>query len=98
MHTPRMAAPAALVLSFLLGGVARAELRTLEIYHREPFAGGKAFGDTGPYEKLLGVARFAVDPEHARNRGIVDLTRAPRNAEGKVEFEADVCILAPKDP
>jgi Alpha/beta hydrolase domain len=77
---------------------ARAELRTLEILHREPFAGGKAFGDTGPYERITAVAQFAIDPAHLRNRGIVDLDLAPRNAEGKVEFEADVCILAPQDP
>jgi hypothetical protein len=77
---------------------ARAELRTLEIYRREPFAGGMTFGEAGPYEKLVGVARFAVDPAHVRNRGIVDLERAPRNADGKVEFESDVFILVPKDP
>jgi len=77
---------------------ARAELRSLEILHKEPFAGGASFGATGPYEKLVGVARFAVDPEHVRNRDIVDLTLAPHNGEGKVEFEADVFILAPKDP
>jgi hypothetical protein len=77
---------------------ARAELVSLDIYRREPFAAAASFGDTGPYEKLVGVAHFAVDPRHPRNRLIVDLDRAPRNAEGKVEFEADVCILMPKDP
>ena len=82
---------------FLAAPAARAELIELKILRREPFAGGKAFGDTGPYEKILGVARFAVDPDHARNRVIVDLDRAPRNGAGKVEFESDVVILAPKD-
>jgi hypothetical protein len=62
-----------------------------------PFADGAAFGDTGPYEKLVGVARFAVDPNHPRNKDVVDLALAPRNAEGKVEFEADVHLLVPKD-
>jgi hypothetical protein len=75
-----------------------AELISLKIHHREPFAGGKAFGDTGPYEKIAGVARFALDPEDSRNRDIVDLWLAPRNAQGKVEFATDVYILAPKDP
>ena len=88
----------ALALLFLAGGPAHAELRSLEIYRREAFAGGAAFGDTGPYEKLAGVARFALDPKHPRNRDIVDLSLAPRNAAGLVEFEADVYILAPKDP
>lgn len=77
---------------------ARAELIALEIQRREPFAGGKAFGDTGPYEKIVGVAKFAVDPNHVRNKAVVDLDLAPRNAQGKVEFESDVYILAPKDP
>jgi hypothetical protein len=88
------------IVSFLFVNVAvaRAELRALEIQHREPFAGGIAFGKTGPYEILAGVARFAVDPRNAHNRRIVDLELAPRNAEGMVEFEADVFILAPKHP
>src|SRR5271168_2756254 len=77
--------------------MARAELRTLEILHREPFAGGKSFGDSGPYERITAIAHFALDPAHLRNRGIIDLSLAPRNAERKVEFEADVCILAPQD-
>jgi hypothetical protein len=76
----------------------RAELRTLEIISRQPFADGMAFGDTGPYEKIVAVARFSVDPAHARNRGIVDLNLAPKDGTGKVLFEADVFILAPKDP
>jgi hypothetical protein len=98
MSAPRTIAALALVALGLVGPAARAELRELVIYRREPFAGGAMFGDAGPYEKLVGVARFAVDPAHARNRDIVDLPLASRNAEGKVEFESDVCILAPKDP
>jgi hypothetical protein len=88
----------ALAFALLAVPVARAELRSLEILQREPFAGGMAFGDVGPYEKITAIARFAVDPKHARNQAIVDLGLAPVNADGKVEFEADVCILMPKDP
>jgi hypothetical protein len=76
---------------------ARAELTQLTFYRCEPFANGASFGDVGPYEKLVGVAKFAVDPKHPRNEVIVDLEKAPRNAEGKVEFEADVYVLAPKE-
>jgi hypothetical protein len=89
---------AALSLLVLPAGAARAELIKLDVLRREPFAGGKSFGDTGPYERIIAVARFAVDPNHPRNRLIVDLDKAPRNQQGKVEFEADVFILAPKDP
>ena len=75
----------------------RAELRSLEIDRREPFAGGKEFGDSGAYDILVGVARFELDPEHPRNEAIVDLELAPRNAAGKVELASDVYILAPRD-
>jgi hypothetical protein len=88
----------ALVLLVGAVGPARAELRSLEILSRDPFAEGASFGDTGPYEKIVAVAHFAVDPSHKRNQVIVDLPLTPRNADGKVEFEADVFILAPKDP
>src|SRR6516162_6183881 len=83
---------------FLSSSTIRAELISLDIRQRVPFEGGKAFGKTGPYEKFAGIARFALDPKHARNRAIVDLHLAPRNDQGKVEFETDVVILAPKDP
>jgi hypothetical protein len=89
---------ATLTLILIPPGTARGELVALEVIRREPFAGGMAFGKTGPYERIVAVARFAVDPNHPRNRIIVDLDKAPRNADGKVEFEADVFILAPKDP
>ncbi len=88
----------ALVLLLLQAPALRAELRSLEILRREPFVGGMAFGDVGPYEKITAIAHFAVDPNHPRNKQIVDLSLAPRNRDGKVEFESDVCILAPKDP
>jgi hypothetical protein len=94
----RGAALLAAALSGWASGTARAELHALEVYRREAFADGMAFGKAGPYEVLVGVARFAVDPAHPRNRAVVDLPLAPRSREGKVEFEADVFILAPKDP
>src|SRR5438034_8895058 len=76
----------------------RAELVKLEIQRREPFANGVSFGDTGPYEKLVGVARFAVDPSLDGNRVIVDLDLAARHARGTVEFAADFYLLASTAP
>ncbi len=70
---------------------------TLEIRSRQPFAEGSAFGDTGAYERIEGLVRFAVDPAHAANSGIVDLDKAPRDAEGRVQFTADFSILQPVD-
>jgi len=87
---------AALVL--MLGAVnVDAELVSLKITKREPFAGGKAFGDVGPYEQITALARFAIDPKDERNRVIVDLDLAKRNERGLVEFAADVSMLVPKD-
>ena len=73
----------------------RIELRIAE---RAPFADGMAFGDVGPYERLWGRAHFAVDPEAPAQAGIVDIGKAPRNADGLVEFASDLLILKPADP
>src|SRR5436189_6138768 len=97
MPPPRTLAALALAILGVVAPAARAELRELVVHRREPFAGGAAFGDTGSYEKLVGVARFAVDPKGPRNQVIVDLPLAPRNEGGRVEFEADICLLVPKN-
>ena len=54
----------------------------LEITRRSPFADGQPFGDAGPYERLDGVAHYAIDPSAPAQQTIVDLDKAPRNAEG----------------
>ena len=71
-------------------------LTRLELAASE-FAAGRVFGPAGTYEQLLGTATFAVDPFGPRNRAIVDLELAPRNAAGQVSFSADVRILRPLD-
>jgi hypothetical protein len=98
MKCQRLWAFATTVAFLAFAAPARAELVSFEILRRAPFAAGASFGAAGPYERIIAVARYAVDPAHPRNRVIVDLPLAPRNAAGKVEFEADVFILAPKDP
>src|SRR5437773_9497807 len=35
-----------------------AEVTSLTVLHRKPFAGGKSFGDAGPYEQIVGIAKF----------------------------------------
>ncbi len=52
---------------------------------------------TSGYEKIVGTIHFALDPADARNRVIVDLDKAPKGANGRVEFSADLYILRPKD-
>ncbi|MDD9982710.1 MAG: alpha/beta hydrolase domain-containing protein [Gammaproteobacteria bacterium] len=70
----------------------------LEIVRREPFEAGRAFGDTGPYERIDAVAHYAVDPAHPANAAIVDLDRAERASDGRVHFSGDANFLVPIDP
>jgi hypothetical protein len=70
----------------------------LEISTREIVLGGAAFGAAGAYEKVAGIIRFAVDPEHPLHRSITDLSLAPRRGDGTVESRADFYLLRPVDP
>ncbi|HEX8678535.1 MAG TPA: alpha/beta hydrolase domain-containing protein, partial [Chthoniobacterales bacterium] len=79
-----------------LAGIADAGVQRVEIVSRADVLDGKAFGDAGAYEKLIGKVHFAVKPEAAPNKFIVDLEKAPRNQAGEVEFSADFYVLRPK--
>jgi hypothetical protein len=81
----------------LVSPIARAEITRFEILQREPYANARPQGEHGAYERITGIAHFALDPKLKANEAIVDLPLADRNAEGKVEFWADVEILAPAD-
>ena len=85
-------------LLFLTAAPLAAEVVRFEIERREPFAEGESFGDVGPYEIIAGRVFYAVDPKLPQNEPIVDLKLAPRNESGRVEFSADLFILAPLNP
>jgi hypothetical protein len=70
----------------------------IDITERFAFAEGQSFGSAGPYERLKGRARFAVDPRAPAQAGIVDLDKAPVDGQGLVRFSADISILKPLDP
>ncbi len=89
----RFAGLAALML--LLFTQAEAAVTRIDVSERTPFAGGTHFGETGPYEKIRGVAHFAIDPNAPANKPIVDLRYAPRNAQGLVEFQSEFVMLRP---
>ena len=61
-------------------------------------ADGYSFGATGSYERLVGRIEFALDPAEPHNARIVDLEYAPRAADGRVHFAADLHVLQPTDP
>jgi hypothetical protein len=68
-----------------------------EVRSREPFDGGRVFGDVGAYERIDGVLHYAVDPANESNLGIIDLARAARDAQGRVRFQGDVTLIQPVD-
>ena len=69
----------------------------LIIEKTELFANGHEFPITGAYEKLVGRLYGEVDPKSRLNRIIVNLDKAPRNTDGRVEYWSDFCILKPVD-
>ena len=56
---------------------------------------GRTFGPVGTYDRIVARATIAVAPDDINNKIIVDLDRAPRNAQGQVEAVTDVEILRP---
>ena len=70
----------------------------MRIERRVPFAEGHAFQGSGPYECLTGGVTLGVDPDAPSPQRIVDLDKAPRNADGLVECRSDLYILRPADP
>jgi Alpha/beta hydrolase domain len=74
---------------------AQAAVERVEVLERIPFAAGMGFGDAGAYEKIRGVAHFALDPEAPANAPIVDLKLAPRDAKGRVTFDSEFILLRP---
>jgi Alpha/beta hydrolase domain len=75
----------------------QARVVRVEITSRSDIQEGKSFEAAGAYEKIVGRVYFAVDPANLHNKKIVDLDWAPRNAQGEVEFSADLYLLKPKD-
>jgi hypothetical protein len=88
----------ALAASLATPSTALAHVVRVVIDKREPIAAGASFGAVGAYERLTGRVYFAFDPANPHDRQIVDLSRAPRNAEGEVEAWAEFVMLRPVDP
>lgn len=86
------------LLSYWLAAPAPAAVVRWEILSRQPYAEGREFGSAGAYERIVGKVHYAIDPANPANQEIVDLTRAPKNAQGLVEFWSDLVILTPVDP
>src|ERR1700693_3706880 len=86
-----------IALTLLLSAAAEARVVRFVVEQTRSFAGGMAFGTTGAYERLDGTAYMEVDPHDPLNAVIVNLSKAPRNARGMVEFSSPFFILKPVD-
>ncbi len=69
----------------------------VNIKERRPYHHGKSFGDSGEYERIEGTLDFAVNPSDSANVAVVDLEHAPVDGTGRVRFESDFTLVAPKD-
>jgi Alpha/beta hydrolase domain len=88
----------AVAVELLFGGFsANAHVTRVEVISRSEIADGKPFGLAGAYEKIVGRVYFTVDPADPHNKQIVDIDKAGRNAQGQVEFSADLFLFRPKD-
>jgi len=87
-----------LILTCCLVSILPAAVVRIDVTEKSDVLAGKSFGTSGPYERLIGKAYFAVDPKLPANKIIVDIDKAPVNAAGLVEFSADLYILKPRDP
>jgi hypothetical protein len=86
------------ILSILLPALLPAALVRIEVSERSDVLDGKPFASAGPYERIVGKAYFAVDPNLPANKIVADIAKAPRNEDGLVEFSADFYCLKPRDP
>ena len=83
--------------SIFVYATAFAEVSKVDITQRSDVLNGRVYGNAGVYEWVHGRAHFTLDPAHSRNKAVVDIELAPKNAKGLVEYSADIVILRPKD-
>ena len=84
------------LLAALAAAPAAAEVVRLDITSRQTLDVDVP-GGVGPYERLRGRVVYALDPDLEANARVVDLAAAAPNEAGRVEFYADIEILAPVD-
>ncbi|MDE2581764.1 MAG: hypothetical protein KGL52_09030 [Rhodospirillales bacterium] len=70
----------------------------IELRNRRPFLDGAAFGETGAYEWVDGLATGEIDPTRPGNAVIDGIDLASRNRRGMVEYRTDFVVLRPADP
>ena len=75
-----------------------ARVTQVTIASRAPAFSGAAFGTAGiVYEQIRGTAKGEINPADRRNAVITDITLAPKNARGNVEYTTTFTLLKPVD-
>lgn len=87
----------ALLVCVLAAPLAHAEVLSVDVTSRQPWVGGKAFGQVGAYEVLRGTVHYAIDPRSVSARDIADIRHAPRDSHGLVEYSGPFVIIRPVD-
>jgi hypothetical protein len=75
----------------------QAEITRVIVTKTEPYLDGKVFRDAGSYVRLSGQVYGEVDPRNLLNSLIQDISLAPVNSRGMVEYVSDFVILKPAD-
>lgn len=79
-------------------GTAEARVTRIVIENKtSPAFNGAAYGSAGQYEILSGRAYGELDPKDPHNTIITDISLAPKNARGMVEYMATFQIVKPID-
>ena len=86
------------LLFVISSAVTSAHVTRVEVKTRQAVLGAKAFGEVGPYERILGTVYFSLPVNNPHNTPIVDLKNAVNLRNGEVEFSADFIAIRPKDP
>jgi hypothetical protein len=94
---PRLRILAAILIAGLPPASAFAEVVRLDVSSTTTLGDPSGFGTRGAYEEITGTVHFAVDPAEPHNAIIADIALARRNANGDVEFSADIVIWKPVD-
>ncbi len=87
----------ALLACLLTSALAHAEVVSVDITSRHPWAGGQTFGQIGAYEVLRGTVHYVIDPRSTSARDVADIRFAPLNARGLVEYSGPFVIIRPVD-
>jgi hypothetical protein len=68
-----------------------------QLRSRTLFADGHEFGAVGAYELLSGDIEFLADPSAPDLARVIDLDKAPRDAQGLVRYKSGFNLLKPVD-